>query len=379
MHKPIQISIPNPCSEDWSKMTPQEQGRFCNHCQKCVVDFTGWTDAQVYNYIAQHKNQNICGRFQTTQLNRTINIPPQPHSLLYKYFIGLGLTLVFTQLPNNVKAQTPYSYNNSINKLTPAHGGIKGQITDIKNNSLLDNAYIELRQGGNFIAHALSNPTGEYTISDITPGRYDLTISNIGYKTVLIKEVIVSPDRFTAVNNKLEADSINTKEAIGTYYKVPLTGNEHGGRPTISKEDIDKMPVRMTNAVIATSNISGIILDEKKEPILGAIIELQQNGLTKFGDATNEDGIYYFNSVPYGNYTIKAMYSSYLTDSSKIEINSNTITKDIQLRLNPNDTGKVYVTLGMVAMPNDSSYYIEGKGHPNFFKRTWYWLTRWTR
>ena len=32
--------IPNPCSEDWSKMTPTEKGAFCDKCQKEVRDYT---------------------------------------------------------------------------------------------------------------------------------------------------------------------------------------------------------------------------------------------------------------------------------------------------------------------------------------------------
>ena len=32
--------IPEPCHENWNKMTPQEQGRHCAVCSKVVVDFT---------------------------------------------------------------------------------------------------------------------------------------------------------------------------------------------------------------------------------------------------------------------------------------------------------------------------------------------------
>ncbi len=35
----IEISVPKPCHEDWSKMTPREKGKFCSACKKTVVDF----------------------------------------------------------------------------------------------------------------------------------------------------------------------------------------------------------------------------------------------------------------------------------------------------------------------------------------------------
>ncbi len=113
--KPIQINIPNPCSEDWSKMGPTEKGRFCSHCQKSVIDFTKFSDKAIFEYITQYKRKHICGRFYDTQLNRPINIPPQPNSRLYRYFIGLGLTLVFAQLPNSATyAKTPHNFETLI-------------------------------------------------------------------------------------------------------------------------------------------------------------------------------------------------------------------------------------------------------------------------
>lgn len=80
-------------------MTAAEQGRFCSKCQKCVTDFTGWTDSEIYNYISKNSGQRICGRFHITQLNRVINVPYQPHSRLYQYFAGLGLMLILAQAP----------------------------------------------------------------------------------------------------------------------------------------------------------------------------------------------------------------------------------------------------------------------------------------
>ncbi len=68
MKKIISISIPEPCHEDWNKMTPKEKGRHCAACNKTVIDFTSKTDEQV---IKTFENENnLCGRFKTQQLNR---------------------------------------------------------------------------------------------------------------------------------------------------------------------------------------------------------------------------------------------------------------------------------------------------------------------
>ena len=34
------LEIVEPCSEDWSAMTPAEGGRFCARCKETVVDLT---------------------------------------------------------------------------------------------------------------------------------------------------------------------------------------------------------------------------------------------------------------------------------------------------------------------------------------------------
>ena len=71
--KALTVSIPNPCSENWNNMTPQEKGRFCDACQKCVVDFTALSDAAVLDYFNKN-NGKICGRFHKRQLDRMLII-----------------------------------------------------------------------------------------------------------------------------------------------------------------------------------------------------------------------------------------------------------------------------------------------------------------
>ena len=70
MRKSITVNIPEPCHEDWNKMTPKDQGRHCAACNKTVVDFTKQTDEQIIN--ALENSGNLCGRFKNQQLDREI-------------------------------------------------------------------------------------------------------------------------------------------------------------------------------------------------------------------------------------------------------------------------------------------------------------------
>lgn len=85
MSKKLQLSIPQPCHENWDAMTPLEKGRFCDSCQKQVVDFSNMSDRQVAEFFKKPSTGSVCGRFMTDQLERHIEIPKKRIPWL-KYF-----------------------------------------------------------------------------------------------------------------------------------------------------------------------------------------------------------------------------------------------------------------------------------------------------
>lgn len=63
----FKVRIPEPCHEDWTKMQPESNGRFCNSCSKVVVDFTAFTDEELLAYF-QNTQSSICGRIHSHKL-----------------------------------------------------------------------------------------------------------------------------------------------------------------------------------------------------------------------------------------------------------------------------------------------------------------------
>lgn len=75
---PVTLAIPTPCHENWQAMTPAEQGRFCQSCQKTVMDFTTKTDREVARYFEKgsigESTGSTCGRFRHDQLHRPLHV-----------------------------------------------------------------------------------------------------------------------------------------------------------------------------------------------------------------------------------------------------------------------------------------------------------------
>ncbi len=77
--KTIEFQIPEPCSEKWDEMYPLPGGRFCDKCEKTLVDFTDMTDNELVRYF-ENNNKRVCGRFRPDQLNKKMEIPKKPTS-----------------------------------------------------------------------------------------------------------------------------------------------------------------------------------------------------------------------------------------------------------------------------------------------------------
>jgi TonB family protein len=63
------IKISNPCPENWDKMKIGVHSRFCENCQKNVIDFTGKTRNEIIEYFLLNYNKKTCGRFYESQLD----------------------------------------------------------------------------------------------------------------------------------------------------------------------------------------------------------------------------------------------------------------------------------------------------------------------
>jgi hypothetical protein len=96
MSKKFQLKIPEPCHESWDKMTPVDKGRFCDSCQKAVIDFTGMSDAQLVSFFKKPATGSVCGRFYNDQLDKDLGIPRKRLPWLKYFFQFIVPAFLFT-------------------------------------------------------------------------------------------------------------------------------------------------------------------------------------------------------------------------------------------------------------------------------------------
>lgn len=194
-NNPIQLSIPNPCHEDWEQMSPCEQGRFCSSCQKTVIDFSTWGDRALYEFFSKN-TAHICGNITNTQLSRKIPVPYQPKSRLYRIAIACGLTLMFTQVPEAHSMVTQsIEMMESEGEVQPEegkkNGTIQGRATD-ENDEPVVGAIVEVSTSGIKKGGAMTDIDGNYEIKNLPGGVYHVMGRYSSYKSINVKDVGLS-------------------------------------------------------------------------------------------------------------------------------------------------------------------------------------------
>lgn len=57
------------CPKKWNEMTNAENGRFCDECNKVVLDFSNMSPEKINAVISTSKLKNDCGNFYTHQIS----------------------------------------------------------------------------------------------------------------------------------------------------------------------------------------------------------------------------------------------------------------------------------------------------------------------
>jgi hypothetical protein len=150
----------------------------------------------------------------------------------------LPLVIVLTFVFSNAFSQT---------------GEIRGRVIEKGGTEGVPFASVAALQGGAQVLAGVTDIDGNYVLKPLTPGRYDVKVTSVGYSPAEMKNVLVTVDNISYANVDL-SKGIELKAVEVVEYERPLIDK---GNPAVNKtidyEEIQAAPLRDINSVASTT------------------------------------------------------------------------------------------------------------------------------
>ncbi|WP_299288617.1 energy transducer TonB [uncultured Mucilaginibacter sp.] len=156
------------CNRNWEDMQPVENGRFCNDCQKKVVDFTDKTNEEIAAYLISSATL-VCGRFQNTQL-----APAAPKPIWKRWFSTAAMFVaVFIGVKEaSAQQQIPIKSADSVKAPTRV---VMGEVAVISKNAQFPGGEVALRSYLDKNVRSVNNVKGKVVTTFIVEKDGSLT------------------------------------------------------------------------------------------------------------------------------------------------------------------------------------------------------------
>lgn len=177
MKSKLQLILTNPCSKDWDNLLEAGPGRYCDSCEKHIVDLSNKSDAELILFF-QKKKDNVCGRLLSGQLNRALVQPIQKAN--WGWLLPLAIGALFTTPAKAAElipvtsvidhSQKPYNSINENSRTAIKADTVGGNIID--QSSCKPLAGVKIKQRGFQNVIAISDSTGRF---ELAPSRDTLS------------------------------------------------------------------------------------------------------------------------------------------------------------------------------------------------------------
>jgi hypothetical protein len=130
---------------------------------------------------------------------------------------------------------------------------LQGKITDAESGESIIFCNVALYRNGVLVVGTETDLDGNYSISNLDPGTYDLEASYVGYQTQRMVGILVSAGRVNRADITL-SQGVVLDEVIVTDYKVPLIEQDNttsGG--VVTSEQIRNLPTKNITTIAATT------------------------------------------------------------------------------------------------------------------------------
>ena len=159
-------------------------------------------------------------------------------------------------------------------------GSLKGTVTEASTGETIPLANISIKDGaGSYVTGGSTDFDGKYNINPISPGTYTVEVSFMGFATITLKGVLISPNSATLQDFKMQSSNQILDEVV-IEYEAPLIDKTKASKVTTA-EDIQNMAVRDITSVAGQA--AGVTQDA--------------NGNTSIRGARGEGTVYFIDGV----------------------------------------------------------------------------------
>ena len=135
-------------------------------------------------------------------------------------------------------------------------GKIAGYVTDAQTGEPLMSANIFIEALG---TGSTTDEDGYYFIINLPPGRYDVTVSYVGFQRLTKTNVLVQVDRTTDLNFELQPESIQSGEIIVEAERKRVERDITSTKQNVDETQIETLPVNTLEDIIELQ--SGVVND----------------------------------------------------------------------------------------------------------------------
>jgi hypothetical protein len=232
----IQLSIPQPCSQNWEEMSIIGKGRFCDSCNKTVIDFTQYSDQQLADFFKRSK-EHMCGKFRNDQLEKPLYpLQSSPNRSLPQLLVSAALVIGAINNANASEKQKDHTSIHAVwntekeeEKNNPTTGGdsaqvISGKIIDLTTRLEVVGATV-IVENGRIAVTTDVNGVFKLIIPDhVTADTIQLTVMYMHYFNQTVKCAI----RDLPMNITIELRPIRYELNPPTFYINQISGRVGG-------------------------------------------------------------------------------------------------------------------------------------------------------
>ncbi|WP_406683502.1 carboxypeptidase-like regulatory domain-containing protein [Seonamhaeicola sp. MEBiC1930] len=205
MEQQFYLTINKSCSENFNKFDKTEKGRFCNTCNKEVIDFRHMTTTELIKFFEENQF-STCGILKTSQMKTYSHHSITQPKRKFNYLKTLGFAIISLFAFQNVRAQD--TVKEQINKSASQDNLLTGTVLDHEK-APLPGVSIVLK--GTKIG-ATTNFDGKFTFPQKLKEGDILVLSYLGYSPKRIK---IGKDQ-TVLNVTMDAELIELMGAVET-------------------------------------------------------------------------------------------------------------------------------------------------------------------